>query len=134
MEDVRIEAEADAEEHDDELEMIEASRPATSADFNASLFRVMGLLALNGFWSAAQVTRVLQPGKVFKTGERAGESRPDKELTNVFINAAASDKRFASIWYQDGKLMAAKVGVVGGLRRVVQQNGPLDKFIEGEDK
>lgn len=131
MGEMRREAELDAEENEDVLEMVEASRPATAADLNASLFRLIGLLTVNAFWSASQVTRVLSPGKPFKTGERAGESRPDKELTNVFIHAGHPDRRYAQIWYQDGKLMSATVGVAGGARRVVQQNGQLDRFIEG---
>jgi hypothetical protein len=127
------EAELDSEENEDVLEMIEASRPATAADLNASLFRLIATLTVNAFWSAAQVTRVLHPGKPFKTGERAGESRPDKELTNVFIHAAHPDRRTAAIWYQDGKLMSARIGLAGSTQRVVQQNGPLERFIEGGD-
>lgn len=129
----RAEAELDADENEDELEMVEASRPATVQDLNASLKDLVASLTVCGFWSALQVTRVLLPGKPFKTGERAGESRPDKLLTNVFIHAASADKRFVSAWYQEGKLMSATVGVANGLRRVVKQNGQLDKFIEGGD-
>ena len=133
MEEARVQADLDAEENEDVLEMIEASRPATIEDLNASLHRLIALLTVNAFWSASQVTRVLLPGKPFKTGQRAGESRPDKELTNVFIHAAHPDRRTAAIWYQDGKLMSARIGVAGGPERVIQQNGPLDRFIEGGD-
>ena len=125
------EAAREAEEHDDLLEIIEPSRPATVADLNTSLKSLLASLAVYGFVSASQVTRVLQPGKEFKTGERAGEVRPDKEMTNVFIHAAHSDLRHLSAWYVDGKLQSAKIRAGGEQWRVVERVGDVDRFIEG---
>lgn len=126
----RQEAEREAEQNDDVLEIVEPSRPALPGDLNASLNAVIASLTLYGFWSASQVTVALLPGKAFKTGPRAGESRPDKFLTNVFIYAANPDRRTAEVWYQDGSLQSATIGVAHGQRRVVKRNMDLDAFIE----
>jgi hypothetical protein len=129
----REEAERLADESDDVLVVVEPSRPATPADLNASLNGTIASLTLCGFWSASQVTVALLPGKAFKTGPRAGESRPDKFLTNVFIHAAHPDRRTAKIWYQDGSLQSATIGVAHGAVRVVNRNMDVDAFIEGRE-
>ena len=91
----------------------------------------MASLAVCGYWSASQVTRVFLPGKEFKTGERAGQRRPDKELTNVFVHAARGDGRQVSIWYQDNKLVSAKTRVALGTWSMVHKMSDLEAFIEG---
>lgn len=121
--------EQDEAEHEYELEVIEPSRPARVSDMNASLFKTIASLALCGWWSASQVTRVFLPGTVFKTGQRAGETRPDKEMTNVFIHAAHPDRRTLTIWYIDGKLESAVINQT----RVVRKVSDLADFIEGSD-
>lgn len=120
-----------ADEHVELLEIIEPSRPAAPSDLNPATKGILGLLAVCGFWSASQVTRVLRVGTVIKSGERAGESRPDKELTNVFIHAANADRRYVKAWYVDGKLQSATIGVARKWSRVIEQVGKLEEFIEG---
>jgi len=127
-------AQREAEENDDELVVVEPSRPALPSDLNASLNALIASLTLCGFWSASQVTVALLPGKAFKTGSRAGESRPDKFLTNVFIYAAHPDRRTLAIWYQDGSLKSANLRVVPGPEHVVERNMDLQAFIEGREK
>lgn len=122
------------DEHEFDLEIIEPSRPTRASDLNAASLKVLGLLALCGFWSASEVTRVVQPGEPFKTGERAGESRPDKEMTNLFIYAGHPDRRIASIWIIDGKLKSATIGPVHGHQVVVDKVGVLLSYITGEEE
>lgn len=131
LREAHVGAEGVAEEAEDILEIIEAARPAVTADLNASVTKIIASLTVCGFWSACQVTRVYLPGKEFKTGERAGERRPDKELTNFFINAGHPDKRYVKGWWQEGKLMSATLGVAHGRIRVVDRISDLEAFIEG---
>jgi hypothetical protein len=132
MRQAQASAEGVAEEADDVLEVIEAARPARPSDLNASVAGILASLAVCGFWSACQVTKVFLEGKEYKTGERAGERRPDKELTNFFVAAACDDRRWVKAWWQEGKLVSATVGVAGeGGRRVVSRMGDLQAFIEG---
>jgi hypothetical protein len=133
MDEARAQAKRDAEEADDVLEIIEPSRPARLDDLNASIRGIIASLAVGGYWSASQVTRVLLVGKEFKTGQKAGDRRPDKELTNVFIYAARKDGRQLSIWYQDGKLVSARVRVALVPWSMVHKVSDLEAFIEGGD-
>jgi hypothetical protein len=119
------------EEHEYELEVIEPSRPATPADLSASQAGIIASLTLCGFWSASQVTVTLLEGQPFKTGPRAGELRPNKEFVNVFTHAANPDRRIADIWYENGSLRSAKVGVAHGRIRLVKSMHELEEFIEG---
>jgi hypothetical protein len=119
------------EEHEYELEVIEPSRPATPADVSASLAGIIASLTLCGFWSASQYTLVFLEGKPYKTGPRAGERREDKTLVNVFTYAANPDRRTAAIWYENGSLKSATVGVAHGRERVVRSMHELEAFIEG---
>jgi hypothetical protein len=127
----RVEAETLEEEHEYELRVIEPSRPATPADVSTSLAGILSSLALCGFWSASQVTVTLLEGQPFKTGPRAGELRPNKEFVNVFTHAANPDRRIADIWYENGSLRSAKVGVAHGRIRLVKSMHELEEFIEG---
>lgn len=131
MKSVRHNVEQVTDEYDEVLEIIEPSRPATPADLNSSVAGIIASAAVCGFWSASQVTRVFLPGKEFKTGERAGERRPDKELTNVFVYAAHEDGRHIEACWQEGKLLSAIIGVARGPERVVKKMGELEAFIEG---
>jgi len=133
MDEARAQAKRDAEEADDVLEIIEPSRPARLDDLNTSIRGIIASLAVGGYWSASQVTRVLLVGKEFKTGQKAGDRRPDKELTNVFIYAARKDGRQLSIWYQDGKLVSARVRVALTPWSLVHKVGDVEAFIEGGD-
>lgn len=131
MREAHQDAERLEEEHEYDLKVIEASRPATPADVSTSLAGIIASLTLCGFWSASQRTLVFLEGKPFKTGPRAGERRADKTLVNVFTYAAHPDRRTAAIWYQDGSLESATVGVAHGPERVVRSMHELEAFIEG---
>lgn len=131
MKEARVEAERAAEDHEEVLEVIEPSRPARLDDLSASVRGIIAALAVYGFVSASQVTRVLQEGTEYKTGEKAGERRPDKELTNVFLHAAHPDGRNLSGWWQDGKLKTARIRTWPGEWTVVDKMGDVDRFIEG---
>lgn len=122
---------ADEEEHEYDLEVIEASRPATVEDLNGSVAGIIAWLALCGFWSASQVTRVFQPGTLIKSGQKEGEMRPDKTMTNFFIHAAHPDRRVASIWYVDGSLRSANLGLAHQPQRLVKLKSELEDFIKG---
>lgn len=115
------------------LEVLEPSRPAVGADLNASLSKTIAWLALYGFWSASQVTKVLEPQEAFKSGERAGEEREDKVHTNVFIHAAHPDLRHVSIWYQNGALSSARLRSATRDWYGTEKVGELLAFIEGEE-
>jgi hypothetical protein len=119
------------EEHEYELQVIETSRPATPDDLSTSLAGIIASLTVCGFWSASQVTVVLLEGQPFKTGPRAGERRADKNIVNVFTHAANPDRRIADIWYENGSLRSAKVGVAHGPTRLVRSMKELEEFIEG---
>ncbi len=119
-------AEAEAENNGEPLEIIQPSRPATVADMNASLFKVVASLTLAGFWSAAQVTVVRQLGTLIKSGEKEGEMRPDKEITNVFIHAAHPDHRSLTIWYRDSKLENAQSG-----DKIFERMKDMEEYING---
>lgn len=127
----REEVERQEAEHEYELEIIETSRPAVASDFNAALFKTMGLLSLYGFWSAAQVTRTLQPGTIIKSGEKEGQVRPDREMTNVFIHAVHPDRRIVGTWHVDGALKTAQIGHAHGMTNVITKVSSLEDFITG---
>lgn len=116
------EAEAAAETAEEPLEILEPSRPARYDDLSTSIKGLLARLAVAGFWSGAQVTRVRQVGTEIKSGEKEGQMRPDKEITNVFIHAAHPDKRHLTIWYRDAKMENAQT-----------RDGILEKMGEVED-
>lgn len=120
------------DEHEFDLRIIEPSRPVVASDLNASLYKTLGSLALYGWWSASETTRVVQPQEPYKSGDRAGEERPDREMVNVFTYAGHPDRRIASIWYVDGKLNSATIGPVNGIQKVVTVLGDLLTYITGE--
>lgn len=115
-------AEAEAESAEEVLEIIQPSRAATFSDLNTSVKNLIARLTVAGFWSAAQVTVVRQVGTLIKSGEKEGQMRPDKEITNVFIHAAHPDKRYLTCWYRDSKLENAQI-----------RDGILEKMGEVED-
>jgi hypothetical protein len=125
--------EVEVDEADEPLEIIETSRPATVEDLNPSTSKNMAWLALCGWWSASQVTKVFLAGKEFKSGERAGEFRPDKTLTNLFTDAAHPDGRQVQVWYQDGSLRSALIRDTLGPWRKLDKVGELLAFISGEE-
>lgn len=101
-------AEAAADDAEEALEIIQPSRPAVYDDLNTSVKNLLSRMMVAGFWAAVQVTVVRQIGTVFKTGDRAGEMRPDREISNAFIHAANADGRTLTVWYRDGKMENAQ--------------------------
>jgi hypothetical protein len=123
--------EVEVDEADEPLEIIEPSRPATVEDLNPSTTKNLAWLATGGWWSASQVTRVFLAGTVYKTGKQAGETRPDKTMTNLFTDAAHPDGRQVQIWYQDGSLRSALVRTKLEPWRKLDKVGDLLDFISG---
>ena len=132
QEDLREEVVQDESEAEYEIEVIEPSRPARPEDASTSIQSILAQLALCGWWSASQITRTLLKGAEYKTGARAGESRPDKEPTNFFIRAAHPDQRTVSAWYIDGKLKTATIGKRTESPRVIERVGELEAYVRGE--
>lgn len=129
----RTAVEAEVEEADEPLEILQPSRPATVEDLNGSTTKNLAWLALCGYWSASQVTVVRQVGTLIKSGEKEGEMRPDKELTNLFTDAAHPDGRQVQIWYQEDKLRSALVRTGNMPWGKLDKVGDLLAFISGAD-
>lgn len=119
-------AEAEAESVEEPLEIIEPSRPARYDDLGTSLKGLLARMAVAGFWSAAQVTVVRQVGTLIKSGDKEGQMRPDKEITNVFIHAAHPDKRYLTAWYRDGRLENAQTR-----DGILEKMGEVENYIGG---
>lgn len=125
----RAAVEVEVDEADEPLEIIEPSRPATVEDLNPSTTKNLAWLALCGWWSASQVTKVFLAGTVYKTGKQAGETRPDKTMTNLFTDAAHPSGRQLQVWYQDGSLRSALYRDTLGPWRKLDKVGDLLAYI-----
>lgn len=99
---LRQEREAQVEENADEpILLIVPGREAIDGDpIPSAVSTWVKRLRENGFTVKVGYSRSFQRGKVFKSGDREGEARPDVTLDQSWIMAYKPGKGMASITYQ----------------------------------